>query len=184
VVTGRVRQRVIPEPPNLPDKLSSAGNDFSRVSEWDGLIGDTAEVLSDVVYDLAMTECIWRGVEASSRTFSNLRCRDVVFEQCHFAGGILGNAALTRLAFIECRLTGIVFSGAQLHDVEGLSLHGSVVDSLRGAYSLTGGRVGVDATQLVPLGAAVLAEMGVQVTDRPQIGIRGDPRIERWREPR
>jgi hypothetical protein len=32
---------------------------------------------------------------------------------------------------------------------------------------LTGGHVGVDASQLVTLGGAALAEMGVRVADRP-----------------
>jgi hypothetical protein len=44
-----------------------------------------------------------------------------------------------------------------------------VVDSLHGTSALTGGRVGIDADQLVSLGAAVLAEMGVCVTGRPEI---------------
>lgn len=188
------------------------------------MIADTALVLPDAIHSLAMTECVWRGVDASSRTFHRLQCRDVVFERCCFAGAILDGAALTRVAFIECQLTGTVFSGAHLGDVtidggvadlanfrsstssflfvtgtslkeadfyaarlrnsalldsdltaasfeavsvDGLSLHGSVVDSIRGATALAGGHVGVDAAQLIPLGAAVLAELGVQVTDRP-----------------
>jgi len=162
------------------------------------------------------------------RKFTNVHqpaVRDVVFEQCHFAGAVLDSSVLTRVKFIECRLTGVVLSGARLNDVvieggvadlanlrssvssflwvtgtpmkeadfygarlhrcalldtdlssasfdsasvEHLSLHGSVLDSLHGTTALTGGHVGVEANQLISLGAAVLAEMGVQSTDRPQ----------------
>ncbi|MDT5092728.1 MAG: hypothetical protein QOH60_2091 [Mycobacterium sp.] len=218
------RQRVVPEPPSLPNELISAAGDFSDIAEWDGLVADSALTLPDVIHDLAITECVWRGVDASSRTFTNLQARDVVFDHCHFAGAVLDSAVLTRVAFIECRLTGIVLSGAQLGDVvieggvadlanlrssvssflwvtatsmkeadfygarlhrsalldtdlssasfdsatvEHLGLHGSIVDTLRGTSALTGGHVGVDASQLVTLGGAALAEMGVRVADRP-----------------
>ncbi|MDT5011331.1 MAG: hypothetical protein QOH57_2948 [Mycobacterium sp.] len=221
----RNRQREVPDPPSLPGEFVAATGDFARITEWDGLIADSALTLPDIVHDLTMTECVWRGVDASSRTFTNLHCRDVVFEQCHFGGAILDSCVLTRVAFIECRLTGVVLSGAQLTDVvidggvahlanlrssvssflwvtgtgmkeadfydarlhrsalldcdlssasfdsasvHGLSLHGSVLDSLRGTPALTGADVGLEAHQLVPMGAAVLAEMGVRVTDRPQ----------------
>lgn len=226
MVIRRTRQRMVPDPPNLPDELGSAATDFSSIQEWDGLVADSALALPDVVHDLTMTECVWTGVEATSRTFTNLQCRDVVFEQCHFAGAILDSSVLTRVRFVECRLTGVVLSGAHLSDVvidggvadlanfrssvssflwvirtpmkeadfygarlhrsalldsdlssasfesasvEHLSLHGSVLDSLSGTRALSGGHVGVEPNQLVPLGAAVLAEMGVRVTDRPQI---------------
>lgn len=225
MVTRRSRQRVVPERPHLPSEFVSAAPDFDQVAEWDGLIADSALSLPDVVHDLTMTECVWRDVDASSRTFTNMQCRDVVFERCHFAGAILDSSVLTRVVFIECRLTGIVLSGAHLRDVvidggvadlanlrssvstflwaigtpmkeadfygarlhrsalldtdlssasfdsasvEHLSLHGSALDSLRGTTALSGGHVGVDPNQLVSLGAAVLAEMGVQSTDRPQ----------------
>jgi uncharacterized protein YjbI with pentapeptide repeats len=215
----------VPEPPRLPSEFVSAATDFDHVAEWDGVIADSDLSLPDVVHDLTMTECVWRDVDASSRTFTNLQCRDVVFERCHFAGAILDSSVLTRVVFIECRLTGVVLSGAHLNDVvidggvadlanlrssvssflwvigtpmkeadfygarlhrsalldtdlssasfdsasvDHLSLHGSVLDSLRGTTALSAGHVGVDPNQLVSLGAAVLAEMGVQPTERPQ----------------
>jgi hypothetical protein len=40
VVTRRSRQRVVPDPPNLPDEFVSAASDFSHTAEWDGLIAD------------------------------------------------------------------------------------------------------------------------------------------------
>jgi hypothetical protein len=225
VAASRSRQRATPESPNLPDEFAPAAAGFAE-NEWDGLIAGDTLTLPHVVYDLAMTECLWRGVDASEHTLSNLQCRDVVFERCHLAAAVLDSAVLTRVRFVECRLTGVVFSGAELNDVvieggvadlanfrssrssflwvsgtsmkeadfyrarlrksalldadltsasfdsasvDGLSLHGSVVDSLHGTSALTGGRVRIDADQLVSLGAAVLAEMGVHVTGRPEI---------------
>lgn len=222
---GRSRRRAVPDRPSLPQEFVPAPADFGHAGDWDGVIADAALDLPDAVAGLSMTECVWRGVDAGSRTLRNLRGRDVVFQQCSFAGAVLDGAALTRVAFVECQLTGVVLSAAQLTDVtidggvadlanfrssvcsrffatgtslkeadfyaarlrdcalldsdltsanfdamsaDGLSLHGSVVDAVRGATALAGGRVGIDAAQLVPLGAAVLAGLGVQVTERPR----------------
>jgi uncharacterized protein YjbI with pentapeptide repeats len=224
-MAARSRRRTSPEAPNLPDEFADAAAEFAD-NDWDGLVADATLTLPDAVYDLGLTECVWRGVDASGRTFSSLRCRDVVFEHCHFAGAILDSAVLTRVRFVECRLTGVVLSGAELNDVvieggvanlanfrsstssflwvsgtslkeadfyqarlrksalldadltsasfdsaslDDLSLHGSRVDSLHGTSALTGGHVHIDPEQLVTLGAAVLAEMGVRVTGRPEI---------------
>jgi hypothetical protein len=44
-------------------------------------------------------------------------------------------------------------------------LHGSTVGAVRGAASLRGARIGAD--QVVPLGAALLAELDITVTPAP-----------------
>lgn len=74
-------------------------------------------------------------------------------------------ARLRASALLDTDLTGATFDVAQL---DGLSLHGSVLDDVRGADAFADGGVGIDAEQLFPLGTAVLAALGVQITDRPQ----------------
>lgn len=207
--------------PSLPASLDKA---VSFDVEWYGLLGSSALDVPVAVYDLSIDECVWRDVDASGRTFSGLRARDVVFEGCDFSGAVLDGAVLDRVAFRSCRLTGLVLSGASLTDVAidggvadlasfrssrctglqvtsaslksadfyaavlkscslldcdlslaaferasvaGLALHGSVLDTVRGASAFAGGSVSIDATQVVGLGAALLADAGVAVTDRP-----------------
>jgi uncharacterized protein YjbI with pentapeptide repeats len=216
-------QRVVPELPDLPHELVAAPDVFGS-GAWEGLATGSALSLPERVYDLEMVECVWQDVDATSRRFSGLVCRDVVFEHCDFAGAVLDSAVLTRVHFVGCRLTGTALSGAEMNDVvidggaanllnlrasnssflwirdsplreadfyqaqlrhsalldcdltganfssarvDGLSLHGSTIEALRGAESFGSSDVHIAQDQLVSLGVAVLASMGVRVDDRP-----------------
>jgi uncharacterized protein YjbI with pentapeptide repeats len=66
-------------------------------------------------------------------------------------------------AFLGCDLSDASFAEAQL---SGLLLHGSTLDTVRGAGSLRGARISAD--QVVPLGAAMLAELDVEVSPAPR----------------
>ena len=48
-----------------------------------------------------------------------------------------------------------------------LNLHGSTIESIRGAESFASYDVHIAQDQLVPLGVAVLADMGVRIDNRP-----------------
>lgn len=61
---------------------------------------------------------------------------------------------------IGCDLTGASFQDVRL---TGAHLHGSTLDDIRGALFLRGSRIGAD--QQVVLGAALLVEVDIQVTD-------------------
>lgn len=65
-------------------------------------------------------------------------------------------------AFLRCDLTGANLTDAEL---AGANLHGSTVVDVRGALSLHGTRIG--AEQMVPVGGALLAALGISVTDAP-----------------
>ncbi len=69
----------------------------------------------------------------------------------------------TGCAFLGCDLSDVSLSAAQLPEV---LLHGSTLDTLRGAGSLRGARI--SAEQVVPLGAAMLSELGIAVTPAPK----------------
>ncbi len=73
-------------------------------------------------------------------------------------------AHLRRGALLDCDLTGVNLSAAH---IDGLCLHGSTLESIRGAAALTDAGVGIDAGQVVPFGVALLGGMGVRVGDRP-----------------
>ncbi len=63
---------------------------------------------------------------------------------------------------VGCDLTGASFADAELTDAY---LHRSTLDEVRGAFALRGSRISAD--QQVPLGGALLAALGIQVTDSP-----------------
>ena len=63
---------------------------------------------------------------------------------------------------VGCDLTGVNFADAEL---SGAYLHGSAIRDVRGALSLRGARISAD--QLVPMGAAVLAALEIEVSDLP-----------------
>lgn len=48
----------------------------------------------------------------------------------------------------------------------GVSLHGSRIEGIRSAGAL-GKELSIDAEQIIPLGQALVAELGPAVTDRP-----------------
>ena len=79
-------------------------------------------------------------------------------------GAGFSGARLRNSAFLDCDLSGIEFSGAR---IEGLSLHGSTLDSVRGAPALLDAGVGIGTDQVVPLGVALVAGLGVTVGPRP-----------------
>jgi uncharacterized protein YjbI with pentapeptide repeats len=64
--------------------------------------------------------------------------------------------------FLHCDLTGVNLTDAEL---AGAALHGSTVVDVRGAMSLRGTRIGAD--QMVPVGATLLAALGISITDPP-----------------
>lgn len=66
-------------------------------------------------------------------------------------------------AFLGCDLSDTSLTRAQL---SGLLLHGSTLDTVRGAGSLRGAQISAD--QVVPLGAAMLAELDIAVTPAPR----------------
>lgn len=72
-------------------------------------------------------------------------------------------AQLTDSAILDCDLTGANFRDVR---VDALCLHGSTLERLVGAASLAGAAIDMD--QLFPLGAALVAALGIKTTDRPR----------------
>lgn len=93
-------------------------------------------------------------------TSSFLSVRETSLADADFTGARLRNAAL-----LDCDLSGIDLTGAR---IEGLSLHGSTLDSIRGASALLDAGLRIGADQVIPLGAALIAGLGVTVAPRPE----------------
>lgn len=123
---------------------------------------------------VAFTNCRLTGTVLSGATLTDVRLSDcradmvnlrmararfLLVEDTVLRGADFYELTGTGCGMVGCDLTGASFGGARLAE---LRLHGSVLDDIGGALSLRGARVSAD--QLVPLGAAMLAALDVQVT--------------------
>lgn len=215
-------RRLLPLRPRLPAELDDAPQTLETRDSRDGIHAGAELVVAAQVADAELIESRFSGVDFTSRTFTGLRARDVVFDTCDFSGATLDGAAFNRVLFTGCRLTGTMFTAARLQDVviedsvanlgnfraahatylfiertvlteadfytarltdaaildcdltganvrdvcpERLSLHGSTLDGVVGATALAGANI--DADQIIPLGAALVAGLGIRADSRP-----------------
>lgn len=140
--------------------------------------------LSGAVLDRAalarvtFTGCRLTGVVLSGATLRDVRITDcradlanlrmargsfLLVQDSTLRGADLYEFSGTGCSFLDCDLTGADLDRA---DLTGAHLHGSTLDDVRGVLSLRGARISPD--QQIPLGAAMLAALGVQVTDVPR----------------
>jgi uncharacterized protein YjbI with pentapeptide repeats len=105
--------------------------------------------------DVQFTDCRLEG--ANLRMAAGER---VAFERCDMVGADLYSAHLAQLRLFDCDLTEVEFSQA---DMTGARLHGSTLESLRGARYLGG--VVIDSDQIVPLALQMFSATGVVVDD-------------------
>ena len=126
---------------------------------------------------VAFTECRLTGVVLSGATLRDVRVADgradlallrmakakhLWIEDTSLRGADFYAFDGTGCAFLGCDLTDAVLGEANL---PGVQLHRSTVDAVRGASALRGARI--DANQVVPLGAAILAALDITVTPAP-----------------
>jgi hypothetical protein len=119
-----------------------------------GLVLSGAE-LADVIVDGGVANLA--NLRGSTSTF--LCARNTSLRGADFYDARLRNAAL-----LDCDLTDVDLSAAH---VAGLSLHGSTLDSMRGVSALVDAGLSIDSDQVVPLGVALVAGLGVTVAARP-----------------
>lgn len=139
-----------------------------------GAVLDEA-ALDRIVFD----QCRLTGVVLSGSTLRDVEVREsglrlanfrmatlerVVIESSVLEGADFYEATLTSCALVRSDLTGADFRAST---VDGLDLHGSTIEDIGGALALTGVRIGAD--QMVPMGAAVLAALGIAVTAQEDV---------------
>lgn len=150
------------------------GRDTHFVScNLSGAVLDGAALTRVAFTDCRLTGLVLSGAELvdvhivdSQADFALLRmatARHLWFENTSLRGADLYAFKGTGCAFLGCDLSDVSVSEAQLPEV---LLHGSTLDTVRGAGSLRGARI--SAEQVVPLGAAMLAELDVIVTPAPR----------------
>lgn len=90
------------------------------------------------------------------------KARFLLVEDTGLEGADLYRFTAADSGLLRCDLTGANLADAVL---AGTDLHGSTVVDVRGALSLQGTRISAD--QMVPVGGALLAALGIAVTDPP-----------------
>ncbi|MCO1654671.1 pentapeptide repeat-containing protein [Pseudonocardia humida] len=135
-------------------------------------------VLEDAGFTrVTFTDCRLTGVGLAGASLTDVHIRDcradmadlrmargkfLLVEDTGLQGADFYRFSGSGCGLVGCDLTGANFADAELADVY---LHRSTLDDVRGAFSLRGSRISAD--QQVPLGGALLAALGIQVTDPP-----------------
>jgi len=137
-----------------------------------GVVLDRADLARVIFEDCRMTGVHFVAAKASDvqilggradlANFRMMEAHRMLADDVSLHSADFYSSTLQFCAITDCDLTEANFQDAR---VSGLHLHGSTIDGLRGVLSLGGSRVSPD--QVVPLGAAILAATGIQVTDPP-----------------
>jgi uncharacterized protein YjbI with pentapeptide repeats len=98
--------------------------------------------------------------KADLALFRMARASRLLVEQTSLRGADFYEFEASGCAFFGCDLSEADVTAARLRD---LRLHGSELLGIRGAQELSGAEISAD--QMLPLGEAVLAAMGVGITD-------------------
>lgn len=136
-----------------------------------GAVLDEAVLMRVRFTDCRLTGVVLGGAELSDvhitdsradlASFRMAKAKFLRIENTSLHGADFYEFAATGCGLIGCDLAEASFSDARLSETD---LHGSTLDDVRGALSLRGARISSD--QLVPLGAALLAALDIQVTEQ------------------
>ncbi len=129
---------------------------FTRVAMRDTRLSG-AQLASSRWHDVHLAECRLEAVNLAVAKGQRVR-----FERCRLGAADLRGAVFEGVAWWDCDLTEAEFSHVQL--VRG-QLHGSQLGGVRGVSSLR--PVAVDAEQYLVLADQLMAELGIEVTTRP-----------------
>lgn len=133
-------------------------------------------VLDDAVLRrVTFTDCRLTGASFAGARLDDVRITDssadlTGFRMATAAYLLVENTTLHAADFYSCTASGCAFLGCDLGEASfhearmaGTRLHGSRLDDVRGVMSLAGTRISPE--QLVPLGAALLGVLGIEVTE-------------------
>jgi uncharacterized protein YjbI with pentapeptide repeats len=137
-----------------------------------GAVLDDATLTRVVFTDCRFTGAVLAGAKLTDVHISDCRAdllnlrmakaRFLLVENTGLEGADLYRFTAAESWLLRCDLTGANLADAVL---TGTDLHGSTVADVRGALALSGARISAD--QMVPVGGALLAALGIAVTDTP-----------------
>jgi uncharacterized protein YjbI with pentapeptide repeats len=129
-------------------------------ARWDRVVFRRCRMSGLVATDLRGIDLRFGGCKLDQAWLRGASLDRCELLDCDLSGADLYGARVTRSAFRRCDLTGLDVSASEMDRV---SLHGSVVDGLKGADSLRG--VSIDSDQLVPLALPILQARQIRVDD-------------------
>jgi uncharacterized protein YjbI with pentapeptide repeats len=142
--------------------------------DFSGAVLDGAALTRVHFVECRLTGVVFSGTELSDvvidggvASLANLRGSTSTFlcvRNTSLRGADFYDARLRNCALHDCDLTDIDLSQAR---IDGLSLHGSTLDSIRGLSALVDAGLSIDTDQVVPLGVALVAGLGVRTGPRP-----------------
>lgn len=112
------RRLPFPVPPDLPSRFEPAPTSLESHDTWDGVAADGHTGVADVVTGVQLREVTWTDAQLVSRHFGGLMCKDVRFVRADLAGVVLEDCSFNQVVFESCRMSGAVFAGSTLLDVE------------------------------------------------------------------
>lgn len=98
---------------------------LTPVTDVDELVGDshwsrievTADLIGDTFDKVDISECRVIGSRLVRLDLEGARIRDTILQDCDLSGTSLQDAVLTRVAFVNCRMSGLILGAARLRDV-------------------------------------------------------------------
>ena len=169
-------------------RLSGAmftGAEIDRLRLTDTVVED-CEFSGVVLTRLAAVRVEFRRCRLSSLVIAGGDCTDVRFTDCKLDGANFRMSTWERSVFDGCLLTDADFGSARLSSgtrlqrcdltgadfskavLDGVALHGSTVDGVRGGDSFRGAVIGTD--QVLPLAFSVFSALGIRIDDDPSPG--------------
>ena len=125
--------------------------------------------------DVAFLDCRFVGASITGGRLSSVLLRDCLvqlarlshlgrphasLERCDLGGALIMESDLREMRFVECTLEGLELVGV---DLAGIDLRGNELGGLKGVAGLRGATV--DALQLLTLGPALAAHVGLVVAE-------------------
>ena len=147
---------------------------------WADVEVEDCELSGTTLEGTALARVVFRRCRMSGVIAVGAKAKDVMFTDCKIDAANFRGSTFERCAFEGCDLAGADFYGARLGPAtirrcslveadfskaqcEGLDVRGSDVTGVVGATSLRGCTVTAD--QMIPLGLALVADLGVHVEE-------------------
>lgn len=163
------------------DHVAFTGSHFNKLSGVDVIFED-CEFSAVFLEETVLTRVQFRRCRMSGLNAPELKARDVTFTECKLDQASFRMSEWERCQFIDCDLqdaefNDTAFKTTQMRDclldraefsfakIDGLSLHGSRLDDLRGAEHLRNAVISSD--QMLALSASLLTSVGIEVNDDP-----------------
>ena len=184
-VTGSFAAATVSHVDVMGCRLSGAvftGAEIDRLRLTDTVVED-CEFSGVVLSRLAAVRVEFRRCRLSSFVVAGADAKDVRFTDCKLDGANFRMSIWERSVFEGCLLTDADFGSARLlpgtrlqhcdltgadfskGSLDGVSLHGSTLDGVRGGESFRGAVIGSD--QVLPLAFSVFSALGIRIDDDP-----------------